>query len=111
MGGEAEARPRLCEKARPPIHARLVDLDAPGAGANEIVVPQEIEHGILDHGAGEVVPHAAKDQLDLGGGFFRKRRHELGPGGAMAAQARTDPTQHPCGDIGTAIRIGMTHRP
>src|ERR1700704_2018386 len=29
----------------------------------------------------------------------------------MPAEARTHPAQHPRGDVGTAIRIGVPHRP
>jgi hypothetical protein len=80
MGRKAEGWPFVCQQRCPPIDARLSHLDASSARVNEIVVPHQIERGILNYRARQIVPHAIKNLIDLTVGFIQKCRLELGPG-------------------------------
>ena len=52
-----------------------------------VVIPQPVEMGEFGADAAEIVPDAAQDGLDLGGGFLRKRGLQIGAADAVLAAA------------------------
>ena len=79
----------------------MARVDAACAPDARVVVPQPVDMGEFGADAAEVVPDAAEDRVDLGGGFFRKRRNEIGAAercsAAMADLAHQPPAKFAIG--------------
>src|SRR6266700_228510 len=58
----------------------------------------------------EIIPYARQDFFDLGGGFLRKRRHQVGAAGAMLGQPGPDCAHEGAGKVRHPVRIGPAHQ-
>jgi len=91
MRGEDERRLAVQAQAVEAFVRGLIVVDVPGAWRRVGVIGLEaVEVGELGGHAAEIVPHAAQDFLDLGGGFFRKGGGEIGAADAVLRQPRAD---------------------
>ena len=93
------------------------DLDTAGPlRLARVEIPQPVEMGEFGAHAAEIVPDAAQDRFDLGGGFFRKGGRELcaARSGFPAAAARSCASagrrNSPCGRDRSAQKLEQAHR-
>src|SRR6266480_4802711 len=66
--------------------------------------------GELRSDPSEIIPYARQDFFDLGGGFLRKRRHQVGAAGAMLGQPGPDCAHEGAGKVRHPVRIGPAHQ-
>src|SRR6266571_2597661 len=66
--------------------------------------------GELRSDPSEIIPYARQDFFDLGGGFLRKRRHQVGTAGAMLGQPGPDCAHEGAGKVRHPVRIGPAHQ-
>ncbi len=69
-----------------------------------------VEMGELDRDAAEIVPHAAEDLLDLGGGFLRKGGAQIVAADAVLGQQRADLAHERAGEIRRALAVHALDR-
>src|SRR6266536_684743 len=66
--------------------------------------------GELRSDPSEIIPYARQDFFDLGGGFLRKRRYQVGAAGAMLGQPGPDCAHEGAGKVRHPVRIGPAHQ-
>src|SRR5262249_57600433 len=65
----------------------------------------------LGRDAAEIVPNAAQDRFDLGGGFFRKGGGEIGTAELVLLETRTKRAHEAAGEVGHVFAVGCADGP
>src|SRR6516165_443288 len=110
MGGEHQGRLAVAAQLPKP----LVDFAAVDDVAHLLRVGiehlQAIDMGELGSNAAEIVPNAAQDRFDFGGGFFRKGG-EVGAADLVLLESRTKRAHEAGGEVGHVLAVGCADGP